>query len=466
MFHEQQQERGTIARRLEYVENLMDPLETLEKEIWKAYGLDGELESERLFKECQRRVAAVDRSNAGHYVRCITSIFEVVSQWLKICHDRSQNQCYMLQDQIRDVSLGASQDERWMIAMENLHLLRQKKVELLSRLLGRKTSFGVHSRDISANCPVSGAIKQNAARFWAVVIGIDFYAAGSNLDGAVNDAKLVYDYLRQDLGVPESNIKLLLQPHNSSSTTQYPTRAGILDALYTHLRDNTMVTYGDNIFIYFAGHGSLYRAAHDPIFTSIAGMSGTIEAICPADHYMEEHLDDDYTQVAGIDISDRELNIILSEIGKKHGNHITVILDCCHFGMKVRNSNSERRRKTRYLGSSGKTLSTMLAAADRDPRRHSDSPRALNDRWCFDFSTHVMIGACQDNETANEISGHGLFTMTFLNALRSSLGRNPDTTYNQLIDSPDMRLPFQTPAIAGSGQDSTLWFQKECLVYD
>ena len=143
-----------------------------------------------------------------------------------------------------------------------------------------------------------------------------------------------------------------------------------------------------------------------------------------------------------------------------------MIFDCCHSGGMARSLNSEPGNKTRYLGSSGKTLSTMLAAADCDPRRYPDSPRALNDKWSLDFSTHVMMGACQGYESAKEVSEHGLFTTTLLNALRSSLGRNPNTTYNQLIHSQEMRMPSQTPAIAGSGRSSTLWFKKECLVYD
>ena len=461
----------------------MDPLETLEQEIWKDYRLDGDLESNRLFKECQRRTAAVDRSNAGNkarYVHFITGIFEAVFRRVKTfynSHYGAQNKC--------GVSPSASQDEQWMIAMHNLHLLRQKKLALLSWLLEQKSYLGVDSTDISVDTSVSDAVcicsflcmtiwltlfftqvKLKAGRFWAVIIGIDYYPFGDHLNGAVNDARSMYDYLRQDLGVPESNIKLLLQPLNSNtdlSAPNCPTRANILDTIYTHLRDNTMVAYGDNIFIYFAGHGSFYHAIDDRFFTSIAGRSGTIEAICPADRYLEDPHDDNHTQVAGIDISDRELNIILSEIAKKHGNHITVILDCCHSGGMARSLKLEPRRKTRYLGSSGKTLSTMLAAADRDPRRFSGSPRALNDKWCFDFSTHVMMSACKDIETAGEDYGHGLFTTALLKSLQSSFGRNPDTTYHQLIHSRDMKLPFQTPVIAGSGQNSTLWFRKECM---
>ncbi|KAI0312195.1 hypothetical protein OF83DRAFT_1022509, partial [Amylostereum chailletii] len=105
-----------------------------------------------------------------------------------------------------------------------------------------------------------------------------------------------------------------------------PTRANIIDGLYSHIRDNPLVQYGDSMVFYFSGHGSRY----DPYEYFPSGVNSCIEpieAICPADRGTHPQ---GYNMV--LDISDREFNTILGEIRDIRGPNIAVILDCCHSG--------------------------------------------------------------------------------------------------------------------------------------
>ncbi len=64
-------------------------------------------------------------------------------------------------------------------------------------------------------------------------------------------------YLTEDLGVPSNRIQLLLgsKEHKSPDDLMYPSRIHIVGALLS-LVTNPKIAHGDNIIIYYAGHGS------------------------------------------------------------------------------------------------------------------------------------------------------------------------------------------------------------------
>ncbi|KAK0462290.1 uncharacterized protein EV420DRAFT_1222058, partial [Desarmillaria tabescens] len=169
-----------------------------------------------------------------------------------------------------------------------------------------------------------------ASRFWAVIIGIDQYAYGA-LRGCVSDAQLFERYLSGDLCVPRERIQLLLgsTEHDSLDDPVYPSRAHIINMLLSFIK-NPYIEKGDNIIIYYAGHGSSYECSEyqdvdNPEYEEEISFASTgyIEALCPIDR---DTCDADGNPVP--DISDRELNTILTLISRAKGHHITVILDC------------------------------------------------------------------------------------------------------------------------------------------
>ncbi|PBK82969.1 peptidase C14, partial [Armillaria gallica] len=160
-----------------------------------------------------------------------------------------------------------------------------------------------------------------ASRVWAVLIGINVYSSSdcSPLRGCVNDVETVVKFLVQDLGMSEENIKCLLKRDVDS-----PTRDHIIDALL-NLSTKPEIQYGDNIIIYFAGHGSSYKCS-DYYIGGGTSAEGYIEALCPMDRNASGT--DLSTDSSIPDISDREINTILTEICRTKGPHITFILDC------------------------------------------------------------------------------------------------------------------------------------------
>ncbi|PBK78996.1 hypothetical protein ARMGADRAFT_1093560 [Armillaria gallica] len=107
------------------------------------------------------------------------------------------------------------------------------------------------------------------------------------------------DYLTNALGIPENRIQRLLCP-----------------------TPNSNIQNGNNIIIYLSGHGSSYTCEHHTCAPDdVCG----VEALCPSDRGTRDTNNNVIT-----DITDRELNAILTQICRAKGRKITVILDCCY----------------------------------------------------------------------------------------------------------------------------------------
>ncbi|KAK0451919.1 peptidase C14, caspase domain-containing protein, partial [Armillaria borealis] len=171
---------------------------------------------------------------------------------------------------------------------------------------------------------------------YAVLIGIDGYSTYP-LRGCVADALAMKKYFVEYLHVPNERIQSLLGPaHYGDTSTEVPSlspsRANILSVLLS-LITNPDIKYGDPIIIFFAGHGSRYLLSSQdgPDDDKALSPPKFVEAFCPMDRDSR-----DSNGVPVPDISDRELNTILSQIVSEKGSRITCILDCCHAGSITR----------------------------------------------------------------------------------------------------------------------------------
>ncbi|KAK0207169.1 hypothetical protein DFS33DRAFT_1235228, partial [Desarmillaria ectypa] len=161
-----------------------------------------------------------------------------------------------------------------------------------------------------------------ASRFWVVIIGIDAYRQ-LPLRGCVFDSITMEKYFI-DLGVPKRRIELLLGRVDGSMhlDSLFPSRENIIKTLHD-IRSNPLIEKGYSIIIYFSGYGSHYFCSN--YFQENVGGSAhlrSVEAICPVDC---DELDIDGRPI--FDISNRELNTIISLIRDNKGNHITLFLD-------------------------------------------------------------------------------------------------------------------------------------------
>ena len=231
--------------------------------------------------------------------------------------------------------------------------------------------------------PPDAQMLSKGIRFWALLIGNNAYPKAP-LGGCVNDVNLIKNYLKQYLNVPLDHIRALRDA----------TRETLINAFYD-LRDDERIKPDDNILIHFSGHGSSYDTRD--YFTTFASKAGSIEAICPVDR------GDSIP-----DISERELNSILSELRAAKGPNITIILDCCHAGGAVRSFDKSDTNAIRYIPpirtGDALDLMRMFEAAERNPRRNPNFnvPNIFSDLWMPDLSSFVLLAACQDFQYAEE----------------------------------------------------------------
>lgn len=89
---------------------------------------------------------------------------------------------------------------------------------------------------------------------WAVVIGINTYPNIRQLKYAVNDARIIYDYLVNFNHIPAENVVLLLD--------QEATLTRLRSTLGTHLKNKA--GKDDMVIIFFAGHGATEKDVMSP----------------------------------------------------------------------------------------------------------------------------------------------------------------------------------------------------------
>ncbi|PBL01546.1 hypothetical protein ARMGADRAFT_220352 [Armillaria gallica] len=184
-------------------------------------------------------------------------------------------------------------------------------LEALNRLGQLRES--IPQQPVSSESPSIQDIRYgvDASRFWAVLIGIDAYER-RQLHGCVSDALLMKKFLVDDLGISEERIQCLLGSEDPTPGDPLtPSRDNIVRVLYS-LIDNQEIDSGDNILIYFAGHGASYSCVKHSLRPQCDTKSCPVEALCPLDR---DALDAGGRYVP--DISDRELIALYGNISRQ-----------------------------------------------------------------------------------------------------------------------------------------------------
>jgi len=229
---------------------------------------------------------------------------------------------------------------------------------------------------------------------WALVVSIETYAHPDwpRVKGAANDGARTVAYLQTDKNVPPSHI---LRLQDASAT-----RAEIIASFKKHLVDNPEIKGGDAILFHFSGHGSRCDAPKDWPVLEVKGeeeeavedetKGPKVETITP---YDESMLDEHGTPICGI--PDRTLAVLLDLVAEKHGDNITVVLDCCHSGHGTRGDDEEENPfQARGLDSSrvtplsqdvDKHIWDLQAPARRQPRKGAFTERRSK--------SHVLMAA-------------------------------------------------------------------------
>lgn len=269
----------------------------------------------------------------------------------------------------------------------------------------------------------------------AVLIGIDDYLANpqiSDLNGAGNDVDLVESVLVGKFDFEPDNIVVL---KDSDATHQK-----IVDTIRSHLGQSQP---GDVALVHYSGHGSQMRDRDGD----------------EPDRMDETIVPHDSRQGDVFDISDDQINDLMSEISAKTPN-VVFILDSCHSGTAARAAIAQGLNRTaRYA-----------PADEREPPPGIGSARGLEgiDDFRLPGAGYVLISGSRANELSNETRfgdvTNGAMTYYLVDALQSA---GVQATYRDVMEQTEAdvtaRFDDQHPQIEGTGIDTAVFGVEKLL---
>ncbi|KAF5343713.1 hypothetical protein D9758_016517 [Tetrapyrgos nigripes] len=285
-----------------------------------------------------------------------------------------------------------------------------------------------------------------SARLFALIIGIDNYEDEKidDLHGAVADADAFQHFLISKLGVPVDRIVNL--------RNEQATRDAMLNAI-RDLASKPQIGSEDPIFIYYAGHGG---EADPPPSWQTGSKNGMIQMLLPHDFAFNGS-----KEARKQGIFDIQLSQILTEIAKNKSDNITVFFDSCHSGSGTRNPRDETLTirgvelpQTYQIAKDALEGGQRLATVAPGYEKHG-------------LSSHVLLAACTQGQTAKERHKRGVFTSAVLSLLEEGVDQ---LTYEEVITNlPDLKV-LQHPQCEGINKGRLLFDGKvagrTCVLFE
>ncbi|KAF8483394.1 Metacaspase-1 [Russula ochroleuca] len=220
----------------------------------------------------------------------------------------------------------------------------------------------------------------------ALCIGIDYVGQSYPLDGCVNDARNVHQFLTENHHYPHSNI-IVLTDDNSNPSSQ-PTQENILNAMRWLVEG---AHADDALFIHYSGHGG---RKYDDDGDELSRLD---EVIYPVDY-----------ETTGLIYDDVLHDALVKPLPS--GCRLTAVFDSCHSG-SILDLNYE-------FHSNGRVKSSPVAAAFQQAK---STP------------ADVCFSACEDGQlSVNTVQGGvavGVMSYAYLKVLK----QNPQITYIDLL---------------------------------
>jgi len=252
-------------------------------------------------------------------------------------------------------------------------------------------------------------------KLFALLIGIDEYPEGvPSLKGCINDVNDARDFLENYFNHCDLHIKTL---KNNRAT-----RAGIIKQFRSHLCN---AGPNDVAFFYFSGHGSRLKAPKEFLEYE---PDGKHESIVGHDSRKKD----------GLDIADKELAVLFSEVASNHP-HILAVMDCCHSGSGIRDVQDPGLLKARFTGESPSNRSLESYLNGYFIQNGIKIPK----------TKMVLMAACDKTERAFEDTNHrGVFTYRLFKTLRELGGK---ISYADLFlktrSAVRIHTPYQNPQL-------------------
>ena len=196
------------------------------------------------------------------------------------------------------------------------------------------------------------------ANLHAVVIGIERYREGlPKADFAARDARLTAEYFKRALGVPAENVALLIDDHATNTDFQKYFERWLPNRVHD----------GDEVYVYFSGHGAPNPAKGDAYLVPYDG-------------------DPTYIEQTGYSVKR-----MYEQLGKLPAKRVIVAMDSCFSGAGGRS----------VLAKGARPLVTLQTA---------EVPPKL---------TVLSASAGDQISSSYQEKGHGLFTYYFLKGLKA-----------------------------------------------
>jgi hypothetical protein len=263
-----------------------------------------------------------------------------------------------------------------------------------------------------------------ARKLYAFLIAIDEYPESvPPLYGCVNDVSAFETYLQTRVASGEFEL------HLHTLYNQQATRQNVIDGFKNHL---TQAGSQDVALFYYSGHGSQEPAPKE--FWDIE-----------PDHMNETMVCWDSREPSGSDLADKELAVLISEVGAK-GTHFLMIMDCCHSGSGTRDAkqfgavrqapaDTRLRPIESYLFPKERMLAARLQAEAEEKKGKTSGWQTLPQ------GKHILFAACQDIQTAKEYHADGKSWGAFSYFLRNTLeSANTGLTYRDLFKQAQARV--------------------------
>lgn len=236
---------------------------------------------------------------------------------------------------------------------------------------------------------------------------IDNMARFPPLGGCVNDVEAISQQLKSD---PTLDCKFELLTDTNA------TKAAIVAQIDSHLGQ---AGPNDAVLFYFSGHGTV-EDADTEVWT--AEQDKRLEGIVC---YYTENKSGKFL------LADKELRYLFAKLSEKTKAHIVTIFDCCHSGDNTRGQELVADQTDRATIRKVDIVFPKRAWGDfvfsKNLQPSDFAGKSIDE--VLPHGRYIQMSACESNEPALEVNGHGVLTDHLLKALRQTKG---NLTYRDL----------------------------------
>ncbi len=248
-------------------------------------------------------------------------------------------------------------------------------------------------------------------KLFAVLVGInDYQFPVGKLNGPTNDVKKWKEYLK----IEEANFDVEIAPPLINAKA---TKDNIVDALSKAL---DQAQENDVVLFFYAGHGAREKAPS--VFERIEQDNALEVFVC----YDSITKSTEGRFVFNL-LADKEIHYLLHSKAKD-GTHVVFITDSCHSGGITRNAflpGVDGLIARRFVPEARMGIVAPMRSWDDFLFGNIISEDEVNDKGWFNTfpqKPHIAFSACQNDESAYEYGGTGVFTSSLIQVLTNTKG--------------------------------------------